>query len=193
MKIRSFLIVACMVVVPLIAMFSHRIPPGTRAAVVAFLRDMAGPRPAAAPVAPVMAPVASPVAATAPAASVQPAVAQVSPAPPPVNRASVSEPAGVAPRVVPVAAAVPEPEACGRLRALGASAIECRPLAGHDGHVASCRVPVDGSGQLERVFQAKGADAATAAEALLRDVSAWKAAAAGGGATRVPRPTTMRF
>lgn len=182
MKFRSFLLVACMVVVPLIAMFSHRIPSGARAAVVAFLRDLAGPRPPAVPVAPIMNPV--------PAAP--PAVAPAAPATPPVNRAAAAEQAGAAPRVVPVAAAVPEVEACGRLRDLGAVAIDCRPLAGHDGHVASCRVPVDGSGQLERVFQASGADAATAAEALLREVSAWKAAA-GAGPTRVPRPTTMRF
>lgn len=193
MKFRSFLIVACMVVVPLIAMFSHRIPTGTRAAVLAFLRDLAGPRPATASVAAVVTPVATPAAATAPAALVSPAVAQAPPVSLPVNRAAAAEPSGATPRVVPVAAAEPEVEACGRLRALGAVAIDCRPLAGHVGHVASCRVPVDGSGQLERVFQATGADAAAAAEALLRDVSAWKAAAAGATPTRVPRPTTMRF
>lgn len=186
MKFRSFLIVACMVVVPLIAMFSHRIPSGARAAVAAFLRDLVGPRQPAVPVAPIMTPVAAAPPAVAQAPPATP------PATPPVNRAAAAESAGAAPRVVPVAAAVPEVEACGRLRDLGAVAIDCRPLAGHDGHVASCRVPVDDSGQLERVFQATGADAATAAEALLREVSAWKAAA-GAGPTRVPRPTTMRF
>lgn len=167
MKIRSILLVTCLVVVPLIAMFSHRIPPATRAAVGRWLGDMArGSRP--------IAPAGVP-------ASVEPAVRVSS--------------AAEAPRVVPVAAvvpvsaarSVPEHENLERLRALGAVAIDCSPLPGGGGHVASCRVPVDGAGQLERLFQAVGADPAAATDKLLGDVSAWQR-----GST--PGPSrTMRF
>lgn len=190
MKIRSFLLVACMVVVPLIAMFSHRIPSGTRAAVMSFLRELGGPRPTATTVVAIDAGAATP-AAPPPA---RPAVVQAAPTSDAVNRTAAAEvPVAVSPRVVPVAAAAPEPDAFGSLRALGAVTIECRPLAGGAGHVASCRVPVDGSGQLERVFQATGADVSTAAENLLRDVTAWQAATTAAGPTRVRRQGTMRF
>lgn len=175
MKIRSSLLVACIVVVPLIAMFSHRIPPATRAAVGQWLRDVArGSRPGAPPAA-----ARAAVAPPAPETGVRPAVAA----------------AAEGPRVVPVAAVVPVTRAAGaaesasfeQLRALGAVAIECRPLLGAGGHVASCRVPVDGEGQLERVFQATGTDPAAAADKLLFDVNTWRRGTT-DGSTR-----TMRF
>lgn len=161
MKIRSALLVACIVVVPLIAMFSHRCPAGTRAAVAAFLRDLSRPRPTAAPAVP---------AAPAAAAPVETA------ATPPTAVATLPAPeTGVA------------SASLGRLRDLGAVAIDCRPLSGRTGHVASCRLPVDGAGQLERVFQATGIDASTAADNLLREVTVWRRGAA-------PESTsTMRF
>lgn len=173
MKIRSSLLVTCLVVVPLIAMFSHRIPPAARAAVGQWLRDVArGSRPV-------------PASAASRAAGV----------PPGVRPAVAVDPAAEGPRIVPVAAAVPiadirvaaERETLERLRALGAVAIDCRPLPGAGGHVASCRVPVDGAGQLERVFQTRGADPAAAVDKLLGDVSAWQR-----GATVGPS-RTMRF
>lgn len=168
MKIRSFLLVACIVVVPLIAMFSHRLPPGARAAVVGLVRDLAG----------------SPAAharAVAPQAAQQAAPVRPEATPPAAASAAVP------PRVVPVSTAVPEAAAFGPLRALGAVALDCRPLDARGGHVATCRVPVDGNGQLERVFRATGADAAAAADNLLRDVTAWR-----HGAVE-PRRGTMRF
>ncbi|MFM9023730.1 MAG: hypothetical protein ACKON7_00040 [Planctomycetaceae bacterium] len=166
MKIRSSLLVTCLVVVPLIAMFSHRIPPAARAAVGQWLRDVAGGGRAAA--------------ATAP-----PRSARVSPAVEPSVRPAVAAvPAAEVPRVVPVAAIVPVSSelpavdasagfSFEQLRVMGAVAIDCRPLPGAGGHIASCRVPVDGEGQLERVFQAVGADPASAADKLLGDVRSW--------------------
>lgn len=171
MKIRSFLLVACIVVVPLIAMFSHRLPPGARTAVGGFIRGLVGTPPTAAPAA---VPRAMPLVESPHAAPAAAAPATVAPA-------------TVAPQVVPVAAAVPVTGAVDQLRALGAVAIDCRPLAGQGGHVASCRLPVDGDGQLERVFRATGADATSAADNLLRDVTAWQRG------TPEPRPGTMRF
>lgn len=168
MKIRTLLLAACMVVVPLIAMFSHRVPPEARAAVGGFLRDVARGVGVARPA--VLAP---PVAAA------------------PVRPAAVVDPPAEATRVVPVAAVVPPSESGSdsmeRLRTLGAVAIDCRPLPGPGGHVASCRVAIDGAGQLERVFQATGASAAAAVDNLLRDVGAWRSGSAG------EPPRTMRF
>lgn len=180
MKIRSILLVACIVVVPLIAMFSHRVPPAARAAVGEFFRDVVrGGK--AVPRATAPAPVAQTV--TAPG-SAQPAPGSVQPTP-------VVPPPGAAAHVVPVAAVVPAADSgdalLQRLRSLGAVAIDCRPLPGPGGHVASCRVAVDGAGQLERLFQATGASAAAAVENLHRDVFAWRNGSPGGP------PRTMRF
>lgn len=187
MKIRSILLVACIVVVPLIAMFSHRVPPAARAAVGEFLRDVvrggkAVPRATAA------APVAQTV--TAPG-SAQPAPGSAQIAPGSAQPTPVAPPPEAAAHVVPVAAVAPAADSgdalLQRLRSLGAVAIDCRPLPGPGGYVASCRVAVDGAGQLERLFQATGASAAAAAENLHRDVVAWRNGSPGGP------PRTMRF
>lgn len=177
MKIRSSLLVACIVVVPLIAMFSHRVPPAARTAVAQWLRDVAGGSRSVTP------PIPSQAAALPPAGdqAARPAI--------------TAPPATEGPRIVPVTAVVPIPgpgndgerESLERLRALGAVTIECRPVLGAGGHIASCRVPVDGAGQLERVFQATGADPAAAAAKLLGDVNAWQR-----GTTAGP-PRTIRF
>jgi hypothetical protein len=162
MRIRSGLLVACMVVVPLIAMFSHRVPPDARAAVAAFFHDMVRPNGTL--------PSVGGEPASLPQAAAVPIQAPVAPA--------TSTVAADAPRVVPVAATLPprSPEAdpVDMLRALGAVAIDCRPLQGQGGHVASCRLPVDESGQLERVFQTVGSDPAAAVGNLLREVRDWK-------------------
>lgn len=172
MKTRTFLLVACMIVVPLVAMFSHRVPAGARTAIGAFLRDCVNvARPAA---------VAAP--APLPQVPVRPAVERAA-TEPSAHRPEATPP----PRVVPVAALAPEPAAVESLRALGAVAIDCRPLQGNLGHVASCRLPIDASGQLERVFQATGADAVAATDQLLRDVTTWRRGTTGA------RRATMRF
>jgi len=66
-----------------------------------------------------------------------------------------------------------------RLGALGATAVECRPVPDTAGvHVASCRVALDAGGQLQRVFQATATDPVRALAALHDEVSAWKRRAA---------------
>lgn len=171
MRIRTFLLVACMVVVPMLAMFSHRFPAGTRAAVGEFFRDLVGAIP----------PVARPQVAPAPAAEAPAIQSTVSAAAVP-SRPAVDPPAVVTPTPTAREAVAPvQPESLDRLRDLGAVAVACLPLEGNRGHVATCRLPVDAAGQLERVFQATGPDPVSAADQLLRDVTAWKAGSAAAG------------
>ncbi len=198
MRIRSALLVACMVVVPMIAMFSHRVPPAVRAAI----RDVAWDRLVSA---------VMPAAATKPAAEPPTGTASTPPAapansdPPGSDANTVAATAVTAP--VPVAAPVAgrADAACRdaetRLTALGAMAIECHPMPGVDGHhAASCRVAIDATGQLHRLFQASGNGPADAMSVLLADVAAWRqrfASRAGGSEQRgagVPRQAgTMNF
>lgn len=162
MRVRSFLLGACMVVVPALAMFSHHVPPEVTAAVRQIVTGrlpsrLAGGQPAAPPPA-------------VPATAAQPPVG------PPVAAVPASAP------VPPVAAspAVP-PSAAGRraiedrLLEMGATAIECQPLPGGGGALlASCRVAADASGQLQRLFQAVGPEPTAALETLRADVEAWR-------------------
>jgi hypothetical protein len=62
-----------------------------------------------------------------------------------------------------------------QLKDLGAVSFDCQPLPGPEGlHSSSCRVPVDATGQLQRVFQATGHDPGSASAALLEQVRAWR-------------------
>lgn len=178
MKIRTTLLVACMLVVPAAALFSHRIPSGVRSAIRGVVAEGIGwlqrrtsgetqvVREAIRPTGPRQpedAPPPTPV--VDPAAGV--AIAPVAPPAAPLPPAVTSQPQG----------------AVGQLAALGAVAIECRPLHGVEGvHVASCRVGLDASGQLMRVFQASGATANEATAALVADVLAWQQRVAGRNA-----------
>lgn len=102
-----------------------------------------------------------------------PLAARVQPDPPSAPEApEVTAAAGIAPPSVagPAAGGVGAAD----LEALGAVAIECRPLPGGAGQIASCRMPVDDRGQLQRVFQARGVDADAAIRALATEVSAWR-------------------
>jgi hypothetical protein len=66
-----------------------------------------------------------------------------------------------------------------QLKAMGAVSFDCQPLPGAEGlHSSSCRVPVDATGQLQRVFQATGHDPNAASAALLEQVTAWRQRAA---------------
>lgn len=158
MKFRAFLLVGCMVVVPAAAMFSHHVPPAVRAAPSRLLKTLAARLVAAGPRAPAL------------------------PAEPP-SRAAFVPPADAP--VAAVAGDEPTATASAQLEALGAVAIECRPLPGGTGHLASCRVPVDAEGQLQRVFQAQAADADAALRGLNAAVAAWLRAVAS-------RPATIR-
>lgn len=177
MKTRSALLVAFMIVVPAAAMFSHRIPSDVRHLIRERITQVA-----TAAVATVKGDAATP-----------PGVVVDAPAEPPEPRlvaaphAAVAESGGVTAR----------DEVAGGLARLGAIGFECRPVAGADGaHVASCSVPLDGSGQLLRVFHVTGADARSAATALLEDVSAWRDRAGARHAVAEPAiPSTrpLRF
>jgi len=152
MKLRAFLLLSCLVVVPAAAMFSHHVPPAVRglprqllAALVARLSAGRSPEPPR--------PIAEP---KVPAAAA----------------------AGFAAPFVAAAEAGAGTTALEQLAALGAVAIECRPLVG-GGQIASCRLPVDAEGQLHRVFQARGPDAETATRGLATEVTAWRHRVAG--------------
>lgn len=174
MKIRSALLFACMLVVPAMAMFSHRIPADVRAAARAGFDRLVSrwktpaPPPAAVP------------AAEAAIAAAPPAVAPVTAVPIEVGPHAPT-PSGTPPAVAPPVTIGSTPvrtmagNAADRLREAGASTIDCRQVEGVTGmHVASCRVGLDASGQLVRVFHASGADAESAVRSLLADVLAWK-------------------
>jgi len=189
MKCRSLLLVACMLVVPLLAMFSHKIPSDVRAAMRRGLRDGLGhclgrPAEAGAP---------APTAAV-PAVNVVRVDSTVD-SPTPHARVDVLAPVTA---MVPAASGdTPAPELVAqladrsrqardqqardqrsietRLRDLGAMAFDCQPMPGAGGlYSSSCRVPVDATGQLQRVFQATGADPLAASETLAQQVAAWR-------------------
>lgn len=185
MKFRSALLLACMLVVPAVAMFSHRIPADLRSAVrerVSLLvRSWAGE------------PVAGKDAETVLSSEPSPAAPQPLAAAPAVAAAPPSAGAAVVPEPLVVGAPAGErPRAEEILGRLGAVGLECRPLNGTAGmHVASCSVALDGSGQLLRVFHATGPDPAAATEALCDEVNGWKRRLADRSrAAMAPQPVT---
>ncbi|MFM7137580.1 MAG: hypothetical protein ACKO1M_11000 [Planctomycetota bacterium] len=146
MKVRACILVVCMTVVPALAMFSHHFPVGLRQAASRHLWQ---------PV----------VAWLRPTEATRTGVAEGEPEPQPA-------PAPAAPAAVTASA---RPPAADRLAALGAVAVDVRPLEGVTGmHVASCRVAMDAAGQLHRVFQAAGVDPPSAIAALADQVQAWR-------------------
>jgi hypothetical protein len=154
MRVRSLLLAVCMVVVPLLAMFSHRVPPDLARAVRALAaRAWAGVtgsgRETTEPHA-IAAQPAEPV--PQPAAGLPPAVAEPAQSPASAGRLEAEE----------------------ALVRLGATAIGCQPVPGGTGMLASCRVAVDPSGELERVFQAAGEDRPAALRRLLTEVETWR-------------------
>ena len=212
MKCRSLLLVACMLVVPMLAMFSHKIPAEVRAAVRRNLRDsmaewLGRPAEAGGPVQPVAVARAADAPERVdfvPRATVAPGVADG----PKADLRPVSEPAADPMTPPPLVAqladrsrqARDQQSIESRLKELGAVSFDCQPLPGNEGlHSSSCRVPVDASGQLQRVFQATGADPSMATENLLQQVAAWRQRAAGqapaavtAGATDAAPPTRFR-
>lgn len=187
MRIRSALLVACMVVVPMIAMFSHRVPASLRTAVreAVWNRLVAAVSPARQSVGQLTddrPPDATPspptvAASTPPTGSPTPLGASPLGSPPVTAAApATASPAAVPPPAGP--ASPPSDAACRdaetRLAALGAMAVECHPLPGGVHHAASCRVAIDATGQLHRLFQASGSRPADAMRGLVADVSAWR-------------------
>lgn len=174
MKVRSFILVCCMVIVPALAMFSQHLP-------VARVRNMltrtSNPTAPDASREPARSGESSPgaPAATAVAGSAVAPAAEVSrgggAAGPPLDAGVVRQPRPAP----PVDADTVTRAARDRLVALGATGIECQPAGGAGGSVlCSCRVAVDASGQLQRLFQAAATDPATGLAALADDVTAWR-------------------
>lgn len=221
MKLRSLLLVSCMLVVPALAMFSHWIPNEFRAATRrVFAAATSGwlGTPAEAgtvPTAPTTPAPAQPAtsgypaaaaglmpAATAPSATVPsttaPGLAPAATGLPPAAAGAPVASASLLPVGTPPAAAA-EPAAPplvaqladrtrqardqqgieAQLKSAGAVSFDCQPLPGSEGlYSSSCRVPVDATGQLQRVFQASGQDPGSASAALLEQVMAWRQRAA---------------
>ena len=205
MKLRTILLVACMLVVPAWAMFSHTVPKELRKT----LRDLVSPTKAVAAAAPATAAAAAlappagqsvaPVAGTgapAPAAAVGlpatslpagPVAAGQKPAGGPPNAdAGAQPPPAIVSQLADRTRLVRDQQARelqsieAQLAQIGAVGFDCQLLAGGEGlHGCSCRVPVDASGQLQRVFQAAGHDPLSAATALRDQVTAWKERSAG--------------
>jgi hypothetical protein len=188
MKLRSCLLLACMAIVPLVAMFSHKIPRDWRLAAQRLARGEAPVPPTPQSPAPVPpAPVATaavPVAATPPpqrsaAPPVPPLVPAVPPGEPALALVDVAKPMSPVP-TSPAAAPGPADTARDRLmiedqlRALGAVSIECVPMMQGTSHRCSCRVPADPSGQLQRVFQSSNPDPVVALKNLHGQVQFWK-------------------
>lgn len=169
MKARSFILVACMVIVPALAMFSHHLPASRWPLAWGTLSPAAAAPPPGSNAA--LAPgdrddVVAPVAETA--AADRNVMADRSGS----ENAPDAAPAGATGslRFADEAARV----AHGRLAALGAMEIECQPAVAGGMAVCSCRVAVDASGQLQRLFQATAPDTATALHVLAEDVTAWR-------------------
>lgn len=165
MKFRSLLLFACMIVVPLLAMFSHKIPPALRQAARTHLWEPARRAIVGEPAAPQPAAIAG-----MPVVTVDVPVDKPSHASPSQN--SAAPPGTIQSPEVRASEVLASEEG---LAALGAFAVECAPVAG-DGslHRCSCRVAADPSGQLQRVFQSSGNDPAAAMQDLLVQVRAWK-------------------
>ncbi|MFM9196853.1 MAG: hypothetical protein ACKOWG_14140 [Planctomycetia bacterium] len=151
MKLRSLVLMSCMLIVPSLAMFSHLIPPDYRAAVRRHVASAAHrwlDRSAK-----------DVAAAHDPAPTPEPAVALLADRTRQVRDQQARDQLAVEKQ----------------LKALGAVSFECLPQAGPEGlYSSTCRVPVDATGQLQRVFQASGHDAGSASAALLDQVLAWR-------------------
>ena len=216
MKLRSLLLVSCMLVVPSLAMFSHHIPTDFRAAVrrnfVAATSGSLGTNAeagtlAAGPASPplVVDRVRDPL-STAQSGGITPASTTVTQAATALRPAATGAPMGStgplpsdgepsateSPAGPPLVAQLADRTRQARdqqardqlaietqLNALGAVSFDCQPMPGSEGlHSSSCRVPVDATGQLQRVFQAIGHDPGSASAALLAQVLAWQQRAA---------------
>jgi hypothetical protein len=182
MKFRSCLLVACMLVVPALAMFSHRIPRELRASARALVQRVlrtAGQGVGARRWCSSLAEEAT---------SLQGGTGTADGGPGTAPSGGTPSPRGVEgdPR--------DQSEVHSRLVAAGAMAIECQPLPGVPGrHLASCRVALDPEGQLQRVFQAEAADPATAARDLLDQLAEWNDRRAARDRGLARQPEAPRF
>lgn len=200
MKVRSFLLLVCMLVVPALALFSHLTPPSARSmlrrtvsqplcqlfnSIQASLPFMASGTPREARAVKSPAPRPAPVPSESAATARRPAAEPAEPIPMlplvTVPATPVSDPtvARDLPRSPSDWAALATLRS--QLSALGATAIDCRPQAGDSmGFASSCRIGIDRDGQLHRMFHARGADEAAALQSLIDQVEGWRTQQAGG-------------
>lgn len=183
---RTCLLATCMIVVPLIAMFSHKVPRSVRETVRDSVRVA--------------------IRRSVPAWAVSERTSSEANSPPGQRPADAASGGGeriadggleqgALPALPPTREGVGDDER--RLEALGAEGIEChrsadpaaggRPdmTAGGGLHVASCRLPVDPAGQLHRLFSAQADSPANAIRTLRLQVESWKARVADRSGTRV--------
>lgn len=191
MKIRSCVLIICMVVVPGLALFSHLTPPAARDLIRHMLREplrlgvralaeaipsgaVSGPRAEAMVSAP---------------SEPEPLAAASSPRAP-ANAGESSPSSAAQPSSAMETPRSPaEWAVLGDLRhelaSLGATAIDCRPQPGDPaGYVSRCRIGIDPEGQLHRMFHGRGADAPAAMQSLVEQVRAWQTRQASGPPTR---------
>lgn len=216
MRLRSSILVACMLVVPALAMFSHKLPPGARrhlrqglweplGAALADAIGIGGGAPEALPRRPApdgaaLPALPPPVAPTevVPAAAIEPifaapsraAAPPIAPPPSPGTPAPAPDAGGDAPAIRPHAPAADRAALEATLRACGATEVEWGPDGAGEGlQRCSCRMPAEPSGQLQRVFQASGPDALGALRALVDQVTAWSSR---HGPAEAPAATVRR-
>lgn len=170
MKVRTCLLIICMVAVPLVAMFSHKIPREWRLAAQRFARG--GGFAAVESVARG----GEPSRVEEPARDAEPAVPLVDvepparlPSPPAPAAVSVTPPSGAGNDLALVRAEIER-----QLAALGAVSFECVRMPAGGLHRCSCRVAADPSGQLQRMFQSSNPDPVVALRNLLGQVQFWK-------------------
>lgn len=170
MKVRSCLLITCLALVPLLAMFSHRIPRDWRLALQRFARGEGLARVEAARRGEESAGVAEPAPlakAAVPPAAIDPRALPQPPRPRAFN-AGRAESAGHHDEEA-VRAEVEQ-----QLAALGAVAFTSSRVPTGGLHRCSCRVAADPSGQLQRVFQSSNPDPVVALRNLLGQVQFWK-------------------
>jgi hypothetical protein len=183
MKLRSALLIACLIVVPLLAMFSHKVPSATRVAIRERLWN-----PMIEPLASALGLGASPPTSTPsrkaadsspladPLQPLQPAQAPGLHEPDTAIRGNAPLPAILlgSNDSPPIGGAAGRESLEARLRALGATRIDWTPGQGGDGlHRCSCHIPAEPTGQLHRVFQSAATDPLAALDNLVGQVTAW--------------------
>ncbi len=180
MRFRSLLMFACMIVVPMLAMFSHKLPPEVRDAcsrivlnpAIELIESLARPAEAeesdpdlafaAAPAGPLL---AGGTSSTPPQAA-----ALREPSVPPAPFGQLPQPAAgrqpLSPDQTPVLRR--------QLAAAGVQRLLIEPAGDGSRSVrGSCRLAVDTEGQLQRLFHANGTTEAETLQRLLEQVGRW--------------------
>lgn len=185
MKLRSAILFGCLLVVPLVAMFSHKVPPGVREAFRGRLwrpvvdritgGSSTAPDTEAGPAEVWPSTTGSQAAVPQPTAAVQAGAEVPRSATAAAGRVDVPPPL---PTVTLRSTPVDQPSRTSldeRLKRLGAVGLQVKPPEDDLGvHVASCRVPVDADGQLQRLFQANGPTPEASLGRLVDQIERWR-------------------